>query len=286
MSPSDFEHKIVVRPFRDADVVGAHALSTRIGWSQTIEDWHWLAGQGQGYAATLADQLVGVTLYWIFGASVASIGAVMVDDAYRGRGIAGQLLERCLADLDGRSLMLYATEAGKPLYVKRGFVPFETIEQHQGVVRPLKSPRLPAGDVLRTIDADAREIIRNMAELASGIDRSKVIESLLDRSDGVLLVREGRPSGFALYRRYGLGFAVGPVVAEDETGARSLIQHCLVALSGQFARIDIPSSPEMSGWLDESGLRHSGSALGMLHGALPPSLGPLRRIAIATQATG
>ena len=67
MSSFDSRKSLNFRDFRTADVVEAHALSTRIGWPQRIEDWQWLAAQGDGYVATLDGKLAGVTLYWRFG---------------------------------------------------------------------------------------------------------------------------------------------------------------------------------------------------------------------------
>lgn len=273
------------RAFQPADVAQAHALASRIGWPQRVEDWEWLSEQSAGYVAIAENRLVGVTLYWLFGDTAASIGAVMVDDAFRGQGIAGQLLAKCLDDLGGRSLLLYATAAGTPLYAKNGFTSFEGLEQYEGVVASDGPEDSPGRDII-PLTPELEDVIVELAEHASGIDRSKVIRSLFNISQGAVLLREGRPAGFAMYRRYGKGWGLGPVVAEGREDGQALVRHCLAMLPGRFVRVDMPSNLGLGGWLEQFGLRRSGSALGMQLGPLPKPSGPLRRFAVITQATG
>jgi hypothetical protein len=79
----------------------------------------------------------------------------------------------------------------------------------------------------------------------------------METADGIALDRDGELIGFALFRRFGRGHAIGPVVAPacaDASRARALISHWLALNAGMFVRIDVPGDCGLTGWLEELGL--------------------------------
>ncbi|NYF09892.1 ElaA protein [Leifsonia sp. AK011] len=61
------------------------------------------------------------------------VGRVVVRADYRGRGLAGALLERALEDFGEHPMLLHAQEYIAPLYAKHGFVAFGEVYEEAGI---------------------------------------------------------------------------------------------------------------------------------------------------------
>jgi hypothetical protein len=118
---------------------------------------------------------------------------------------------------------------------------------------------------------------------ASGLERRALIERLLAVGEGLVLLRDGRPAGYAISRLFGRGHVVGPVVASDAAEARLLIEAALARLGGAFVRIDTPASLGLGPWLAEIGLPQVSDALTMVRGSLPRT-GPAKLFALSNQS--
>jgi hypothetical protein len=182
---------------------------------------------------------------------------VIVSPERQGRGIGRKLMELLLEALGDRTTLLHATVAGKPLYEKLGFTEIGTINQHQGTAFQPPLVSLPPGERLRPLGVNDTPQLIALASRASGLDRSALLPSLLELSNGIALDRDGELLGFALFRRFGRGYAIGPVIApdsEDSSRAKALISHWLACNEGVFVRIDTPGESAFSEWLDGLGL--------------------------------
>ena len=84
----------VIRELTPGDLESAFTLSSTAGWNQRLEDWRALlrlAPRGS-FAAIVDGRIVGTAIgidYRTFG----WIAMMLVDPAYRGRGLGGRLLE-------------------------------------------------------------------------------------------------------------------------------------------------------------------------------------------------
>ena len=111
-----------------------------------------------------------------------------------------------------------------------------------------------------------------------------MIKALLDEAEGVVLDRDSEAIGFALYRRFGRGHAIGPVIAPTIEGAKALISHWMASNPGVFMRVDVLGDGGLSPWLDDLGLIGLSPVTTMTRGT------PLQRAggywAIASQALG
>ncbi|WP_434700915.1 GNAT family N-acetyltransferase [Pseudomonas sp. D1-36] len=276
----------VYRAMTDADVPSAHALSVQLKWPHRLEDWAMLQRLAQGFVALDGDRLIGTAFSCAQG-NYATIGLVIVDDEYQGRGIGRKLMELAIEACGSRTAVLNATLAGTPLYASQGFVEFGQIQQHQGHTSSPVPPALAKGQRCRALaPADRAELIR-LANLGSGLDREAVLNDLFDVVEqGVGIEQDGQLRAFALLRPYGRGRCIGPVIAQDATQARHLVAALLAHVPEAFVRIDIPADCGLGPWLEEIGLKHVDTVAQMAQGTAPQASGGVRQFAPVTQAIG
>ena len=242
-----------------------------------------MLGLGRGRAAEQDGVLVGTGLCWMYGGADAALGMICVDGKQQGKGIGRSLLHTLLHVLEGRRIVLYATDEGLPLYGSLGFVPTGRIRQHQGAA--FQPPLMPlrTGERVRPTGRSDPALLSALDREASGMDRRELMAALLEAGTAVVLDADGVATGFAVLRRFGIGQVIGPVVARDAAGARALIGHFLAANPGQFMRIDVPEESGLSNWLQSLGLADAGGAVRMARGAAPERP---RSFALVSQALG
>ena len=274
------------RKFTPVDLDAAHRLSLAVQWPHRREDWQFVLGLGAGYVAVDGGRVVGTILYWKFGPRHASLGMVIVDPASQGRGIGRELMSLALRDLEGRAILLNATPAGMPLYERLGFEAVGKIQQHQGLAHAGTVVAPARGERLRPIGRSDSRRLAALASRAAGMPRGRVLASLLEVADGIVLDRGGEPIGFALMRRFGRGLAIGPVVAPDAQRAKLLIAHWAAMNPRKFLRIDVHASQGLGAWLGRIGLKKVDTGVTMSKGSPPAKDASLRDFALVNQALG
>lgn len=270
MSETPIKNALSYRAFEADDIAAAHSLSLAAGWPHRAEDWQWMWNAGHGFVALDNGEVVGTALYWKYGTGRSTLGLVIVSPQMQGRGVGRKLMELVLEALGQRITLLHATPAGQPLYEKLGFEACGTVDQHQGTVGQVPAVTSHAGERLRPLaSADVPRVIE-LASRASGLDRSAIIPALLDTAQGVVLEDNGDLMGFSLFRRFGRGYAIGPVVAKrspDGCRAKVLIAHWLANNEGQFVRIDAPGDAGLGDWLNALGLARVSTVVKMVRNA-------------------
>ena len=274
------------RKFGHGDVAAAHKLSLDAGWPHRLEDWKFVSRLGAGHVALDGDCVVGTVLTWKHDRRNASLGMVIVDPGYQGRGIGKRLMRLALRDLTGRAVMLNATPAGQTLYEKVGFKAIDRVEQHQGNAVQVPAVSLASGERLRPVGASDAPKLAALARGAAGIARARVLARLLEVGKGIVLARGDEAVGFAIFRRFGRGYAIGPVVAPDAERAKALMSHWVAMHPGKFLRIDIPASTGLGPWLDSIGLAKVDTVVTMVKGVAPARAEDLRAYALVNQALG
>ena len=276
-----------LRDMTPDDLARIHQLSRQVQWPHRIEDWSFLLRVGQGVVAEQDGAIIGTVMGWAYGVDAACLGMVIVDPAHQGQGIGRKLMDAMLDRLDDRAIMLNATDEGLPLYRKLGFQPVGTIHQHQGAAFSLPIASLGADERVRPMGRRDHAVIAELDRKATGLERGPLIAELLrDRARGVMLARDGEAIGFALFRRFGLGHSIGPVVAPDVQGAKALITHWLGSKAGMFTRLDVPGDSGLREWLEDLGLASVGEVTTMVRGVAPKRGAPARTFAITSQALG
>ncbi|WP_414447230.1 GNAT family N-acetyltransferase [Burkholderia sp. 22PA0099] len=257
MSETAVKPELHYRRFTAEDVAAAHGLSVAVRWPHRPEDWRFAAEAGGGFVAVEGDAVIGTALCWTFGADRASLGMVIVSPDQQGRGIGRKLMELVLDALGDRVTFLHATPAGQPLYEKLGFAACGALTQHQGTVAAAPAVELPAGDTLRAATPADLPALIELASRGCGLDRSATLPALLEVAQAVVLEHEGTIAGFAIARRFGRGFAIGPVVcapSDDHARAKALVAYWLARHVGDFVRIDVPAGAGIEAWLPSVGL--------------------------------
>ncbi len=273
----------ILAPMQDAHLDTAHALSQAEHWPHRREDWASVLALGRGTVALQGSRLVGTTIWWSYGPRLAVYGMVMVDPAFRGRGIARRLMENAMAEAEPRTGVLVATDEGLPLYERLGFRGTDRIHQHRG-----QAPAIDRPPGIRTANgADDIATVLALDGEASGGDRSAVIVALQRAGRLIVSDCDGTITGYAVIRRFGLGQVIGPVVAHDRADAQALITAGLSDLTGSLVRIDVPEAVGFGDWLTNHGLGRVGGGIAMAKGPVAaPRRSGARLFGLASQALG
>ncbi|KMO20179.1 GCN5 family acetyltransferase [Methylobacterium platani JCM 14648] len=252
-----------------------------MAWPYRIEDWDFALGLGRGFALERDGAVLGTAALFPCGEAHATVGMIIVAKAAQGRGYGTRLVRALLEAAGSRSILLNSTPEGRALYERHGFVPVGTLLQHQG---PYTAPAAAApDDRVRAMGPADRDAVLRLDRAATGLDRRPLVEALVAAGEGVVLLRDGAPAGYAIARAFGRGHVIGPVVAGTEPEARRLIEAALAGLAGRFVRIDTAADTGLSPWLAGIGLPRTGDALTMVRGTLPPA-GAMRVFALSNQS--
>jgi len=265
---------VALAPFTEAHLPDALALSQAAGWPHRLPDWALGLAVSQGVVAIAQGRVVATGLCSFHG-PVATLNMIIVDEAMRGRGLGGRVMERIIALAGDREMRLVATDAGLPLYRKLGFAETGRIVQLQGLARAAR-PEQPVG----VGPADTRALAA-MDQAASGMSRAPLLERIA--TTGETLTTEG---GFALLRRFGRGHVLGPVVARDAGSARALIAAGASQMAGRFLRIDLPEDQGLAPFVETLGLSRAGGGTAMARAPRPRPATDVRTFALVSQALG
>jgi predicted N-acetyltransferase YhbS len=145
------------------------------------------------------------------------IGALGVLPDARRRG-AGEALTRAgcarLRERGAETVLLFATDMGRPLYERLGFELEGTVTAWRGTAGTAR-----ADVTLRAVREGDRPSLRAIDRAATGEDRAPVLDAL-DPLSGVLAERDGDAAGWAVSSPWGAGVAV---CAADEAAGVALI---------------------------------------------------------------
>ena len=189
-------------------------LSAQAGWNQTEADWRRFLGlEPDGcFVAEWAEEPVATTAAFVFG-SIGWIAMVLVDEAFRHRGIASRLVEHALQYLEGRGVRttrLDATPAGRPVYEPLGFLPEYPLVRMQATV----SPRADGAAFMPLPTDRVREVCALDLQI-TGTPRQRLIHALYaERPEAAMAgLREAGVTGYAMWRPGRRASQIGPAVA-------------------------------------------------------------------------
>jgi ribosomal protein S18 acetylase RimI-like enzyme len=142
------------------------------------------------------------------------IGALGVAPEARRHGLGRALTEAAVARLRERgasTVLLFATDMGRPLYERLGFVAEGAATAWRGTAGAF------AGSVaVRRLCEEDRDAVAGLDRIATGEDRSNLLDALHPLS-GVAVDRAGALAGWAAKAPYGAGIAI--CAADEEAGA-------------------------------------------------------------------
>jgi GNAT superfamily N-acetyltransferase len=219
----------MVRLITSDDIPGAMRLKEAANWNQTETDWRnilRLAPEGC-FGIDCEGRLAATATAACFGSDLAWIGMVLTAPEMRGRGLARALMEHAIAYLEARRISwikLDATDMGRPLYAKLGFVDECPIERWGRQPAPCIGPEQPP----------VTEIPLALDREATGADRSEMLTMLAaieSASLGGEAYAMGRAGTRAAY--------FGPCVSQSPGAARELLRWYLARHASETVYWDI-----------------------------------------------
>ena len=257
-----------------ADVPLGMRLKAIAGWNQREADWRLLLEAGDGFVALVDGLPVGtatVVTYRTAGVSPAPriadvssalrttdvspaqhfswIGMLLVDPAYRRRGVGTALLRAAIAHARPCGpIYLDATPQGEPLYASLGF------KSVGSLVRMGRSYQLSVSSCqLSVVSSQVTAINEDMLAAVArfdapvfGASREAVLHMLWRNApqQAQCVIRERKLMGYCLGRSGSDTEQIGPLVADDVDTARALLLAALEAVTGHAAIIDVPVRQE------------------------------------------
>lgn len=172
------------------------------------------------------------------------VGNMIVDPAHRRRGIGGVILAAVLEFLDGRGcrrLELSATDEGRPLYARAGFI--STEPGVSAVVPRVAGIEDGGGAALSDAGPDALDELAAYDAPRFGGDRGPLLSTMLADPERPVLVarRDGALVGWAWLRPE--AERVGPLVADTPEIATQLVAAAMRRLPGsRTLRLNLPAA--------------------------------------------
>jgi ribosomal protein S18 acetylase RimI-like enzyme len=249
---------MVFRTIKPDDIANCKLLSDAEGWNQTETDWKLLVNNSQNICllAETGRKVIGTATAMNYSGEVAWIGMVLVEKAYRGRGIGKMLVSNLLNQLlSFKSVKLDATPAGQPLYEKLGFKSEYLIHRITTPSMDNAQPFLSGITPVAVLVSDIPEITALDASIF-GAERTSLMKSLVNENleNSWCIKRNGRITAFALGRQGRKYHQIGPVFASSLIEAVILISQTLLRLDGKLLLLDVPANKvELINWLNSIG---------------------------------
>ncbi len=249
---------VKLRKMMLSDMKGLMQLKNAEGWNQIEKDWALLINyqDSVNLVAVLDDRIIGTVTAINYANTVVWIGMMLVEREYRGRGISKLLLEEVIRKLERcESIKLDATPAGRPVYLKLGFIHEYRLYR---MANPSVSKISPKNSFVETEEMNSADIpeVAQFDEKVFGADRTALILRTYENYPELAwLIRENnRVVGFCLGKR-GLDFTqIGPAYASSEKGAKALIRSAINQLNKQAVVVYILSDKtETESWLTANG---------------------------------
>jgi GNAT superfamily N-acetyltransferase len=248
-----------VRPIDAAHSDAVWPLSIEAGWNQNIADWRFMLGAGRGFGCVGPDgKWQASSLVLPLGQKLAWISMVLVTRERRRRGVGTSLLRHCIEEVRSAGAVagLDATELGRPIYLPLGFRDLYEIsrwhfdESKDAAISP------PAGICARPLTAADLPRLALYDRPLTGMERPAILAHLALRQPGRAWIAEDAARkivGFVLGREGRVATSLGPVVADNEAIALTLIAKAAASAPGPFI-VDVPVVHRaLRAWLEGQG---------------------------------
>ncbi|MGY3717356.1 GNAT family N-acetyltransferase [Sutcliffiella cohnii] len=234
--------------FDKCDVPGLIELSASVGWDYDEYEIGTVLSSGKIFGHRNAEgKIVSSAAIISYDTSLASIGMVIVNNDFRGMGLGKEATKKCIESVSkDTTIMLIATEEGKPLYEKMGFHTVDSVhkyicENYITISKPMNNSAVIMEDFS---GVDMNEILK-LDENGFGDRRSRFLMNRIKQSEKCLVVKDnnGTIVGYGLSILGPVNLLLGPIVAPDLQTASLLIDKLSSKHHGKL-RIDVPSGNE------------------------------------------
>lgn len=225
------------------DITGLILLSKSVGWDYDEAEVNTLLCSGSIFGHKNREgEIISSAAVMPYGESLASIGMVIVNEAYRGFGLAKALMKKCMDSVSPKSaVMLVATVEGKPLYEKLGFRTVSCVHKFlcdNFIEQPEeKNPGISIG---KGLEEDWPKLI-SMDKEAVGANRETFLINRIKQAKECLVARDvdGQIIGFGLSIEGPVNLILGPIAARNDEIGECLIDALAAGHNGKL-RIDVP----------------------------------------------
>jgi predicted N-acetyltransferase YhbS len=237
--------ELELMPLKESDVKGLIELSASVGWDYDADEIGTVLSTGTIFGHKTAEgKIVSSAAIIPYASKVASIGMVIVHQEYRGKGLAKGVTQTCIdTTAIDTTIMLIATEEGKPLYEGMGFQSVDRVDKFL-----CESFQPTSNNCEATIEnftpLDLNDIIR-LDHSAFGDNRSRFLVNRINQSEKCLVARNGKGDaiGYGMSISGPINRIIGPIVAPDAQIAACLVNQ-IAARDRVRLRIDVPSGNE------------------------------------------
>ncbi|HXV30092.1 MAG TPA: GNAT family N-acetyltransferase [Sinorhizobium sp.] len=215
--------------------------AAREGWNPGLEDanafWrtdpegYWIATEGDALAAAIS-----VVRY---GSHYAFLGFYIAEPAYRGRGIGLALWKYAIASAEGRTIGLDGVVAQQENYRKSGFAWSHANIRYGGTLDVTEPPGTELVDTAPVHAAHLIDYDRRFNPARRDAFLHEWTKQLQTRRS-VVLLRDGTIVGCGTIRACREGFKIGPLFADNETGADLIFRKLAAGARGARIYLDIP----------------------------------------------
>lgn len=265
-APADVEPVFQISPEQRGRCV---ELAVSRGWDAEERKWELLFEVGEVYGIANAEhRLLATSVLTRYGTRLATISMMLVAEDFERRGYGTALMRHLLDRAAGATLVLHATQAGRPLYESLGFTSFGTVETHLGTWDPTG---VATGRTQPASPEDLLQLARLDHEVY-GVHRTAVVKRLPRFAERIRVLRseEGLLTGYGATWINGETTVIGPVIAPDFAGARDLIADLVDGVEGRL-RVDVDAeSDDLSTWVCGHGLKPAYICTQMALGGTPP----------------
>lgn len=221
------------RLMQPSDIGAGVRLARQAGWNQVEGDWEmWLElPHACAWVTQTGGRVIGSAAAIAYEKRVGWVGMVLVDPAFRRRGVATGLVVRAIQYLEKSGCgcqKLDATEFGQDLYSRFGF---ELEYEVQRWVRPpAPSPPPQDGGKIEVLDRSTLSQVEGLDRQAFGARRLEVLRLLLSTPVRGYFCRDSGHSGatpiigYVAGRPGRLAVQLGPLVATNPETARLLVK--------------------------------------------------------------
>ncbi|MGU3368342.1 GNAT family N-acetyltransferase [Bacillus mycoides] len=233
----------VVEKLGANDIPCLIGLSEVIGWDYSLEEIETILNSGIIYGVrNEKGEVIASAASILYGETLASIGMVIVHPKYKGRGIGKMITEACIGSVPEKtSIMLIATEEGKPLYEKLGFQVVSHVSKYICIEYNSAYKNEEEKEyIFNYEEKDLIEIIK-IDKAAFGANRSGFLKNRIMQSEQCILIRGTKQNilGYGISIQTPENKIIGPVVAKNDTLAMNIIHYLAKGHNGKL-RMDVP----------------------------------------------
>ncbi|MCU5340365.1 GNAT family N-acetyltransferase [Bacillus cereus] len=239
--------KIRVERLRKEDINDIVALSSYIGWDYNREEVETIFNSGIVYGVwNERKKLIASAAIILYGEALASIGMVIVHPDYKGRGIGKAITSSCMNSVSAQtSIMLIATDEGKPLYKKLGFRVISYVSKY--ICNSYNTNYKCAEDeeYMKGYKEEDLERIIKIDEGAFGISRNEFLKQRIMQSEQCVVVKDTKENvvGYGISIQTPENKIIGPIVAKNDAMAMRIV-HALARGHDGRLRMDVPKGKD------------------------------------------